>query len=164
MLITLFRLLALGPKEAAVAVGLLIGRPDLAAEMTVICTRESRCESVSIHPNDGKHAAAMYRNAVRVGWLDPERCFHHQVEGKLEMVRFGVRGSFGTAAAYTLWHLGGCLPPEVLDIPIFAALATAKRMQYQCKRYGACDEESRHRLWAGAKRYDRRKYEREPNC
>lgn len=159
----IIHLLSMGPKEAAITIGILLSRPDLGLEMTAICTRESNCEAVSIHQADSKHAPSMYNNAVRVGWLDPEKCAHHQVKGKLEMVRFGVRGAFGASAAYTLWHLGGCLPPEILDIPIFAALATARRMEYQCKRYGACDADSRHRLWAGAKKYDRRKFE-EPSC
>lgn len=162
MLAALNKLFAMTPTEAILWVTALLGRPDLEREMRAICDRESKCQVVSIHEGDSKHAASMYRNAVRVGWLDPEKCIHHQVEGRLEMVRFGVRGSFGTSAAYTLWHLGGCLPPEVLDVPMFAALATAKRMIYQCEKHGACTRAERHRMWAGA--YRGKKRWREPAC
>lgn len=157
----LFKILTLTPSEAIDHVTDFPEFRRLRDEMVTICKRESNCSEVSVHAKDSKHAASMYRNAVRVGWLDPEKCHHHRVKSFADIARFGVRGPFGTSAAYTLWHLGGCLPPEVLDVPMFAALATAKRMVYQCKQHGACDKQSRHRLWAGAARFDRRK---EPNC
>lgn len=135
----------ISPKTAIHMVTWALGRPDLAPELRAICARESKCKAVSIHNGDRSFARTMYHNAVRAKWLSPQTCKHHRGE----VTRFGVRGAWGTSAAYTLWHLGVCLPPEVLDIPIVAAYATAKRMIYQCKRYRACDPKRRHELWAG---------------
>lgn len=119
-------------------------------ELVGIARRESHCQPVGIHDRDRSAARLMYRKARRKGLLRSD-CPHH--EGHYS--RFGVRGGHGLSAAYTMRFLP-CMPPEVLDIPIFSAYAAMKRMQAACKRYGACDKQSRRRLWAGARNYDRR--------
>lgn len=154
--IKILSLLLLGPREAALYAGEIHGRPDLGVELAEICMRESRCQSIAIHKNDTPHAASMYRKAVAREWLTPSTCPAHNAHGEKDTRRFGVRGAYGTSAAYTLHHLGGCHPPEVLDIPVVAAIAAIKRMQYQCGKHGACTKQARRRMWAGAARYDKR--------
>jgi hypothetical protein len=92
----------------------------------------------------------MYRNAMRVGWLDPTCTFHRG-----DPSRFSTRGVHGLSAAYSLHFVGGCVPPEVLDVPLVSAIAAARRAREQCTRHGACTTEARRRLWIGAGRYDK---------
>jgi hypothetical protein len=68
-----------------------------------------------------------------------------------------VRGVHGLSAAYSLWHLGPCLAPELLDLPFMSAVIAARRATYQCEapHLRACTREASHRLWVGAAKYDR---------
>jgi hypothetical protein len=147
MLAILLFLLNLPPRTSVDIVCALVGESCPRSEMLSICERESNCQPVSIHKGDSKWAKAMYQNAVRVGWLSPSTCLWHQANP----VEFGVRGAFGTSAAYTLHHIGRCLPPALIDIPLVAAWATYRRMEYQCRRYRACTKDARRTLWAGRK-------------
>jgi hypothetical protein len=136
--------------SSALAAG-LVGEPGLAPELVHICRRESHCRWVGAHPQDAWAGGLMQRKALRVGWLD-RACRHHR--GAPE--RYSTRGAHGLSAAYSLRFLGACMPPEVLDIPLVSALAAARRAKRQCRAQGACTPASRHRLWVGARRYDRR--------
>ena len=125
--------------------GFLLAPPKPVARMAFgelahVCERESRCLPVGIHARDAHHGRVAYRKAVARGWLDPEGCIWHH--GSPE--RFSTRGQAGMIAAYTLRHLPGCLPPEVLDLPIVSAIAAHRRAASE-----ACDRHSRCRSWRG---------------
>jgi hypothetical protein len=153
------RLLTLPPEPATRAGAAMADRPDLAAELVDICRRESPgddCKTlVGAHPPVANRARAMYRKAVRRGWL--ATCEHNTASDTADQDRFGVRGAHGLSAAYSLWHIGPCLAPETLDIPFLSAVIAARRATYQCeaRHLRACTREARRRLWVGAAKYDR---------
>jgi hypothetical protein len=153
------RLLTLPPEPATRAGAAMAGRPDLADELVSICRRESpgsACDTlVGLHPPDQNPARAMYRKAVEKGWLGT--CELNTAVDEHDRERFGVRGVHGLSAAYSLWHLGPCLAPELLDVPFLSAVIATRRADYQCeaKHLRACTREARHRLWVGAAKYDR---------
>lgn len=146
----LFQLLriAFDPVASSVLAANLVGQPELARELVWICRRESHCQLTGVHRNDQWAGPRMFTNAMRVGWLDSQCRFHRGLPQ-----RFSTRGVHGLSAAYSLRFLGGCLPPEVLDVPIMSAVAAAKRARSQCRRHRACTVAARHRLWIGAGRY-----------
>lgn len=144
-------LVVFDPTTSSAIAAVMVGQPELAPELVGICRRESHCRLVGAHEADAWAGATMYRNAVRVGWLDPRCKFHHGAR-----TRFSTRGVHGLSAAYSLHLVGGCVPPEVLDVPFVSALAAARRAREQCRRHGACTVEARRRLWIGATRYDRK--------
>ncbi len=152
-------LLSLPPEPATRAGAAMAGRPDLADELVDICRRESPGSScttvVGLHPPSLNPVEGMYRKASERGWLAtcPENTAHDAADRE----RFGVRGVHGLSAAYSLWHLGPCLAPEVLDIPFISAVIAAKRATYQCEapHLRACTRKARHRLWVGAAKFDR---------
>ena len=86
----------------------------------------------------------MFNNATRVGWLNPQCPFHRGPPGK-----FSTRGAHGLSAAYSLRFLGSCVPPEALDVPLFSAIAAARRAMSQCRRHSACSADARHKMWIG---------------
>jgi hypothetical protein len=143
-------LVVFDPVTSSAVAAVVVGQPELAPELVEICRRESHCRWVGMHAPDAWAGTRMFRNALRVGWLDP-RCGFHR--GARE--RFSTRGVHGLSAAYSLRFVGGCLPPEVLDVPLVSAIAAARRAREQCRRYAACTTESRRRMWIGAGRYDR---------
>lgn len=159
--LTWLRLLTLPPEPATRAGAAMAGREDLADELVGICRREApggACEhNIGAHATDRKAAAGMYRNALRHGWLGT--CALNTAVDRRDRERFGVRGVHGLSAAYSLWHLGPCLAPELLDIPFLSAVIAAKRADYQCKaaHLRACTREARRRLWVGAAKYDRQR-------
>lgn len=128
----------------------LAGQPELGPELVDICRRESKCRIVGAHRRDVHAGSSMYRNAMRVGWLDPQCIFHHG-----DPDRFSTRGIHGMSAAYTLRWLA-CAPPEMLDVPFVSAVAASRRAEHQCRKHGACDRTARHRQWVGPVEYDRR--------
>lgn len=138
---------------AASAVGAgIAGEPGLADELVRICRRESHCRVIGAHAGDAWAGPLMYRKALRAGWLTRDCPFHRG-----DPHRFSTRGVHGMAAAYSLRFLGDCLPPEALDIPLLSAVAAARRAKAQCREHGACSSDARHRMWAGASRFDRRR-------
>jgi hypothetical protein len=153
------RLLTLPPEPASRAGAAMAGRPDLADELVSICRRESpgsNCAvTVGLHPPDKNPVSAMYRKAVEKGWLGT--CPSNTASDPRDRERFGVRGVHGLSAAYSLWHLGPCLAPELLDLPFMSAIIAARRATYQCEapHLRACTRQARHRLWVGAAKYDR---------
>ncbi len=159
--LTWLRLLTLPPEPATRAGAAMAGREDLADELVDICRREApggACErSIGAHATDRWAAASMYRNALHHGWLGT--CALNTAVDRHDRERFGVRGVHGLSAAYSLWHLGPCMAPELLDIPFLSAVIAAKRADYQCKaaHLRACTREARRRLWVGAAKYDRQR-------
>jgi hypothetical protein len=146
-------LISIEPEPASMIAANIVGKPELADELHVVCKRESKCSRVGIHDGDRWAGKTMYRKAMQVGWLDAWCPWHANTD---DPERFSVRGSFGLSAAYSLRFLAPCLPPEVLDIPVVSAYAAAKRMLSQCEKHGACERKGYRRYWVGAKRYDRR--------
>lgn len=144
-------LVVLDPVTSSAVAAVVVGDPALAPELVGICRRESHCRWVGAHVHDAWAGPTMYRNAVRVGWLDPSCRFHRG-----DRTRFSTRGVHGLSAAYSLKFVGGCVPPEVLDVPLVSAIAAARRAREQCTRHGACTTEARRRFWTGARRYDRK--------
>lgn len=140
----------------------MAGWPEFSGELLSICKRESPgndcMRTVGAHGNDAHEATRrFYEKAVARGWLDPAGCPEHRAANHEEMKRFGVRGSHGLAAAYSLRFLSGeCLAPEVLDIPLISAFVATRRAMEMCERRGACTRESRHVHWVGARTAARR--------
>jgi hypothetical protein len=151
VLLNLLRIALLEPVGSSMMGAAMLGEPELGIELVSICRRESRCRPIGAHAVDAWAGPLMHRKAMKVGWLDESCPFHH---GRAE--RFSTRGIYGLSAAYTLRFLGGCLPPEVLDVPLVSAFAATLRSKHMCKKHGACTREGRRRQWAGARRYDRR--------
>jgi hypothetical protein len=153
------QLFTLPPEPATRAGAAMAGRPDLAGELVDICRRESPghdCATrVGSHPPAANLARAMYRKAVKRGWL--ATCALNTAADTTDQDRFGVRGAHGLSAAYSLWHIGDCLAPETLDVPFLSAVIAARRATYQCHapHLRACTREARRRLWVGAAKYDR---------
>jgi hypothetical protein len=142
-LIQLFRI-AFDPVASSLLAAGLVGQPELADELIAICRRESHCRMVGIHPGDQWAGRRMFVNATRVGWLNPQCPFHRGPVG-----RFSTRGVHGLSAAYSLRFLGACVPPEALDVPLFSAIAAARRAKSQCRHHRACSADARHRMWIG---------------
>lgn len=131
----------LDPRLAARVAALLVGEPELGDVLERVCTREApQCAIVGVHEGDRWMHASAWRMAVRSGDLDPQRCGWH----RLDAGAWSTRGAFGTVAAFTVHHLGACVPPWVLDIPLVGALAAARRATAPaCRRAPAC------RSWRG---------------
>ena len=107
------------PIHAAHFVASMIGHPELVEPLLRICGRESRGSKcgpmVGVHRGDARFSASAYRNAVKSGHVDPE-CQPYR-DGQ-----WSTRGSWGLMSAYNIHRLGvACLPPEILDIPLFSA-------------------------------------------
>ncbi len=128
--------LLLDVRWASLAAACFSGDCSLADRLVAIARRESNLELVSIHEQDRRWSRTAWRNAVRAGYLDPRCQPYHG--------GWSTRGSFGTFAAYTVHHLGSCMPAWVLDLPLFGALAAVRRM-----RSRACGGSARCRSWRG---------------
>ena len=155
-LLVILHLLTLNPRDATLVGATLAGWPEFAPELLSICKRESPgnacARPVGLHGNDAPRAVRrFYTKAVARGWLDPAACLEHRAETHEEMRRFGVRGSHGLAAAYTLRFLTGeCLAPEALDTPLISAFAATRRAMAMCAQRGACTRGQRYAHWVGA--------------
>lgn len=129
----------LDPAVAAYVGAAIAGHPSFGPQLHVICLRESRgaCEPTGVHEGDAGASRSVWRHAVARQLVDPA----------CQPDRPGVwstRGAYGTMAGYTLHHLGACLPPEVLDVALVAAVAATRRAHgWQCDHVGAC------RRWRG---------------
>lgn len=122
----LLALVSIKPYQASHVAAYAVGDPSLADDLVRICRRESRCEAIGIHARDARFGRRAWKKAVSKGLLDPATCEHHR---RGEPSRWATRGAWGTMAAYTLPYLGGCLPPEILDVPIVGAMAAALRLK-----------------------------------
>ena len=109
-------------------------------ELLRICRRESRCRRVGIHDLDSWASHVAYTRAERAGWLNhtcqPEKTRSAAPGSSRDSRgRWSSRGSHGLMAAYHLRFLVvPCLPPEILDIPFFSAIAAAKKLNSICKK------------------------------
>jgi hypothetical protein len=143
-IIYLARLLELGPVEASLAGAKIAGAPGLASELLDICEAESGCTAVSIHRGKLRRVQGrvFYRKARAAGLLDD--CPAHALgDGD----RWGIRGAHGLAAAYSVYHLGECVPPEAIDIPLMSAIVTARRLGELATRYRRRTAASRAHAW-----------------
>lgn len=124
---------ALEPRLAIPLGAWLAGHPEWTPTLERICARESNLQPIGVHPGDAGRSLAVWRDAVRVGWVDPE-CQPHRRHA------WSTRGIAGTMAAYTVRHLPiPCMPPAVLDIPIVAAYAaTLRAHDRRCSDVAAC--------------------------
>lgn len=140
MLTTILLAVALLPTPLADYAGAcLAGHPEMGPALHRIALRESRGRWVSIHQRDARWSAIARDKALFRGWLSPLCPFTRQREG------WASRGRHAQFAAYSLRFLGGlCLPPEILDVPVFSAIAAARRMGSR-----ACDLHPRCVSWRG---------------
>lgn len=124
----------------------LAGHPELAEEVVGICRVESRCRAIGIHRGHAprRPGAAFERRAAARGYIDPEGCDAHR-GGPSE--RWGIRGAHGHAAAYAVRHLGPCVAPEALDVPLLSAIAAARRLADLRRRYDRRTPASRAHAW-----------------
>lgn len=133
------------PDQAAYLAARMIGRPDIGRILHAICRRESRCTTIGIYRTDAWAGQLAYQRAVRAKKVRPDACpFHFRGDPS----RWSTRGAYGTIAAYTVHHLGPCVPPESLDVPILAALAAAKRIALICSP-GRCTKSIVRQYWRG---------------
>lgn len=150
MLVLLLRAL-LDPVAASYLAAALLGDPELGPELHATCMREApRCQLRGVHERDAGASSTVWRNAMRRGALDPFCWWHLPLPGR----NFSTSGPWGAMRGYTWHHLAAqtgisCAPLELLDVPLFGALAAGLRMRALCRRHGACDRVSRRRYWAG---------------
>lgn len=125
----------LDPRIASFVGATLAGYPAFGPQLLAICEREGPggCERIGVHLGDAGASRSVWRNAARVGLLDPD-C---QPDAP---ATWSTRGSYGTMAGYTLHHLPGrCWPAWVLDVPLVAAFASTRRAHHPaCYRAPAC--------------------------
>jgi hypothetical protein len=138
--------LSLGPHEATVLACRLEQYVDCGEVLALMAT-ESRGLRVGVH--EGHHArvggAVFWRAAVKVGWLRPDRCERHQqTDGGRG---WGICGSHGLAAAYSVHVLGECVGPEAIDVPLLSAVATIRRLRVLRDRYGLRTAKARAEAW-----------------
>lgn len=140
----LLRLLELGPVEASITGARLAGVPGLASELLDICEAESRCSAIGIHRGKAarKGGGVFWRLAVEAGWLGS--CDAHALG---DPDRWGIRGTHGLAAAYSVRWLGECVDPAVLDVPVISAVVTARRLAELSDRYKLRSTAARARAW-----------------
>ena len=116
-------------------------------EVLALMQAESRGQAVGVHTG---HAARVsggvfWRKAVAAGLLHPERCAAHQSTDN--GFGWGIRGAHGLAAAYSVHVLGECVAPEAIDVPLFSAVATIRRLRVLARRYGLRTAEARAVAW-----------------
>lgn len=61
--------------------------------------------------------------------------------------RWGIRGTHGLAAAYSVRWLGPCVAPEAIDVPVLSAIVTARRLGELASRYGRRTAAARAEAW-----------------
>lgn len=108
-LLWLASLLELDPVRASLVGARTAGFPGLASELLDICEAETGCERVGVH-RDARpdiprvRGRVFWRAAQARGWV--RGCPAHQLgDGR----RWGVRGTHGLVAAYSVRHLGECV-------------------------------------------------------
>ena len=143
-LLWLLRLLALEPVQASIAGARLAGFPGLASELLDICEAETRCSAIGIHHGKAERVsgAVFWRAAVEAGWL--VGCDAHALQ---RSDRWGIRGTHGLAAAYSVRWLGECVDPAAIDVPLLSALVTARRLGELSQRYKLRTIDARAHAW-----------------
>lgn len=131
-MLTLILAAVLDPRVASLVGATIAGHPTFAADLLRICERESHCTLVGVHAIDSGRSRAAWSGAVAVGWLDPS-CQPHRPRA------WSTRGAWGTMAAYTVHHLGTCVPAWALDVPLVAAIAATRRAHHdRCNTAPSC--------------------------
>lgn len=143
----------LDPVASSVVAPLLAGLGRYAPEVTAICRVESRCRPVGLHTGhvNRRGGEVFYRRALARGIIDPDACDAHRpviaADPAHALDRWGIRGSHGHAAAYAVRHLGPCVSPDALDIPMVSALATARRLRDLEATYRLTTASARAHAW-----------------
>lgn len=140
------RLVSLGPAEASVEAARILGAPGWTSEILDLVAVESRGVAVGVHRDHATRVAGrrFWARGAAAGWLDPETCPEHALgDGD----RWGPRGVAGLVAAYSVRHLGPCVAPELLDVPIVSAVVVVRRLEILERRYGLRDREARAEAW-----------------
>ncbi len=138
IILTLFLMLLDPVASTRLAAGAVDARMEV--ELLRICHRESRCRRVGVHNIDAWASHVAYERAERVGWIDgtcqPEKPLSEALRSSRDSARrWSSRGSHGLMAAYHLRFLEvPCLPPEILDVPIFSAIAAARKLDSICEK------------------------------
>src|SRR5688572_3764014 len=126
----------LDPLLASYIGACMAGSCGLGADLARIARRESNLSLIGVHTIDARWSDVAWRNAVRVGWVDPQ-C-QPRAQG------WATRGSHGLFAAYSARFLWRCANPTWLDVPLISAFAAARRI-----RSKACGAHRRCRSWRG---------------
>lgn len=138
--------LSLGPTDAT-RLACRLERYEPCGEVLALMQVESRGQAVGVHTEHGPRVSGgvLWRKAVAAGLLHPERCAVHQsTDGG---AGWGIRGAHGLAAAYSVAHLGECVGPEALDVPLVSAVATIRRLRVLARRYGLRTVGERAEAW-----------------
>ena len=141
-------LAGLEPRDATVLAARVEGLQRFEGEALAILASESRGERVGVHkPHHGRvRGCVFWRAAVDAGWRRLGECEHHS-PGDDPCERWGIRGAHGLAAAYSVRHLGECVPAEAVDVPYLSAVVTVRRLRELERRYGKRTAESRAMAW-----------------
>jgi len=131
-------LIQLPPVPAAHVAAWLVGSPEIAPALVSICHRESRCQPLGVHDIDAHISPRAYWGQVRLGHLRRVCQRHGRTRG-----RWSTRGAFGLQAASHWQYLPPCYQPEMLDVPLVAALVAAHKYRARCtapkaRRRGWC--------------------------
>ena len=141
-------LVGLGPHDATVLAAHVEGLQRFEVEALSILASESRGQAIGVHR--GHHGrvrgCVFWRAAVDAGWLHLGECEHHN-PGDDHCERWGIRGAHGLAAAYSVRHLGECVPAEAVDVPYLSAVVTVRRLRELERRYGLRTAEARAKAW-----------------
>lgn len=118
------------------------------------CIMESSCYAsihVGLHEGDVSAGPAALERALRSGRLDVG-CHHVRVER--DPGEWSVRGAHGLMAAYQVFRIGECVPPEAMDVPLLSALAAGRKARWHCARLRAlgkrCTSKRLRCAWAMA--------------
>ena len=152
LLATIAAALSLAPADAT-RIACRVERYADCGEVLALMRAESRGVAVGVHTGHGARVpgGVFWRRAVEAGLLHPERCAAHQSTDN--GFGWGIRGAHGLAAAYSVHVLGECVAPEALDVPLWSAVATIRRLRVLARRYGLRTVEARARAWReGVKR------------
>jgi hypothetical protein len=138
--------LSLGPADAT-RLACRLERYEPCGEVLALMQVESRGVAVGVHTGHGPRVSGgvFWRKAVAAGLLHPERCAAHQSTDNC--FGWGIRGAHGLAAAYSVAHLGECVGPEALDVPLLSAVATIRRLRVLARRYGLRTVGERAEAW-----------------
>ncbi len=141
-------LAGLNPHDATVLAAHADGLERFEGEALAILASESRGQAIGVHkPHPGRvRGCVFWRAAVDAEWLHLGTCEHH-TPGDNYCERWGIRGSHGLAAAYSVRHLGECVAPEALDVPYLSAVVTVRRLRELERRYGRRTPEARALAW-----------------
>ena len=145
MLRLIVSLLTLPPVPASYVGATLAGQPELGHELERISWREARARWVSIHVRDAWASERVHKRALARNILSQSCPWHGSEHGG-----WSTRGPHGLMAGYSLRYLWPCAPAWIIDVPLFSAIAAARRAQAQCERFGACDRAGRLSFWNGS--------------